>query len=156
MAFAKVVQRLLLRVQRCLLQHHPLQPAATGPWGESWTSIGILPSQEITTWVVALQVLIPTPQTLRFFHLISLLEIPWNILEFVRRYTSCTGASAKQMGWYQRFPPNCYLLQATSFGGLPFGLLEGDDPKGTRICFLRNSVAEQFSPASRPEGIGHP
>jgi hypothetical protein len=72
------------------LQHHPMQPASTGPWGKSWTSIGILLSQEITTWVVALQVLIPTPQTLRFFHLISLLEIPWNILEFVRQYTSCT------------------------------------------------------------------
>ncbi len=77
MAFAKGVQQKWLREQHCLPQHHPSQPEASGPLGESWISIGILPSQETTTWVAALQVLIRTQKTLPFSPRISPLAILW-------------------------------------------------------------------------------
>jgi hypothetical protein len=43
--------------------------------GKSWIYIGILPSQETTTWVAALQVLIRTQKTLLFSPRISPLAI---------------------------------------------------------------------------------
>ncbi len=71
--------------RHCLPQHHPSQPKASGPSVESWISIGILPSQETTTWVAALQVLIRTQKTLPFSPPISPLAILWRMNKFVRR-----------------------------------------------------------------------
>ncbi len=85
MVFAKGVQQKLLRERHCLLQHHPSQPEASGPLGESWISIGILLSQETTTWVVVLQVSIQTQKTSRFSRRISPLAILWKMHEFSMR-----------------------------------------------------------------------
>jgi hypothetical protein len=60
------------------------------------------------------------------------------------------------MGWQKKFRPNCSLLRGTSFRGVTFGVLDVNNPKGTnRASFLRNSAAEQSSPALRPESISH-
>jgi hypothetical protein len=57
------------------------------------------------------------------------------------------------MRWHKRFRSNCSPLQVASFGGVSFGIPEGNNPKGTRASIFRDSVAEQSNPALRPERI---
>jgi hypothetical protein len=105
-------------------------------------SIGMLLSQETTTWVAALQVLIQTQKTLPFSPCI--LPSHFTIGNPVEKVRICEAiwSIATTMGWDKRFGCNYSLLQGASFLGLPIGVLAVNNAQGASSSFRRNPVGQ--------------